>query len=287
MNQLQRIATAQHTLQITEQGHYTSPSGHDVAIGAALKHARDATAYYHADQFDSVLRERDRILQNAPRFATQFEVTSETTLEAARRLTERAQPIFCLNFASAKNPGGGFLGGSQAQEESIARSSGLYPCLLPVTDYYRRNRQLDTCLYTDDMIYSPAVPVFRTDAGDLLETPYEISVLTAPAVNAGVVNDREPENVEKIDAVMLTRLEKVLSIAVVKGYRTLLLGAWGCGVFRNDPERVADYFKRHLLENPVFAGAFEQVVFGIYSSGKEIRNIAPFQQAFNLQNQVR
>jgi uncharacterized protein (TIGR02452 family) len=281
VNQTQRVQVAQETLQIIEQGYYQAPSHQRIDIREPLQQARQDSIYYHADQFAEIFNERDRIRSTAFRYTTRFEVTPEKTLEAAERLTKSGQSVFCLNFASAKNPGGGFLGGSQAQEESIARSSGLYHCLLPITDYYRRNRQLNTCLYTDDMIYSPAVPVFRNDAGNLLEKPYTLSMLTAPAVNAGVVNEREPENVGKIDAVMQLRLEKILSIAVVKGYRTLLLGAWGCGVFRNNPERVAGYFQDHLHNNPVFNEAFENVVFAIYTSGREAENINSFTRRFS------
>ncbi|MCP4113573.1 MAG: TIGR02452 family protein [Desulfobacteraceae bacterium] len=51
---------------------------------------------------------------------TVIEVTTESTLEAAHRLIKEynCNHIACLNFASAKNPGGGFSSGSQAQEES-------------------------------------------------------------------------------------------------------------------------------------------------------------------------
>jgi uncharacterized protein (TIGR02452 family) len=59
-----------------------------------------------------------------------------------------------------------------------------------------------------------------------------------------------------------------------------VLGAWGCGVFRNDPEAVAEAFKSHLL-SPRFMGAFDRVVFAIYArSEKEAPNLKAFQQAF-------
>ena len=143
------------------------------------------------------------------------------------------------------------------------------------------NRKLETCLYSDNMIYSPKTPVFKTDSGDLLEKHYNISFLTSPAVNAGVVRDREKKNIAKIDAVMLQRLDKILAIAVVKNYKTLLLGAWGCGVFRNNPTDVASYFKQQLCENPIYTDYFEKIVFAIYCPGKNKENLEAFSSVFN------
>src|SRR5208283_3500713 len=112
-------------------------------------------------------------------------------LEAARRLiAERCRPAV-LNFASATQPGGGFLSGSRAQEESLARSSGLYACLSgnPMYEFHRTRRD---AMYTDYFVYSPDVPVFRTDEGNLLEQPWRCSFITAPAVNAKAVLKRDP-----------------------------------------------------------------------------------------------
>ena len=86
------------------------------------------------------------------------EVTNETSLSAARRMGPDAA---CLVFASAKNPGGGFLSGAQAQEESIARSSALYPCQTAAGEFYSFHRRQGDLRYSDRVIYSPHVPVIR------------------------------------------------------------------------------------------------------------------------------
>src|SRR5205823_257311 len=122
------------------------------------------------------------------------------------------------------------------------------------------NRRFGSCLYTDHMIYSPRVPVVRDDEGALLDGPYAVSFLTAPAVNAGAVKDHERGLIE---ATMLGRMEKLLSVAVVHRHDTLVLGAWGCGVFKNDTGRVAGWFHRHLVEGATFRGAFKKVVFAV------------------------
>jgi uncharacterized protein (TIGR02452 family) len=279
-DQFNRIKIAEQTLEIIKQGYYLNPNGSRIDLEQDITKSVQHSILYKADAFDPVFQARDGILVQSPAVKTVFEVTEETTLQAADRLSRQYDRVYCLNFASAKNPGGGFLGGAQAQEESLARSSALYPCIVQMTEMYAGNKRLKTCLYSDDMIYSPDVPIFRKDNGDLLDRYYKTSIITAPAVNAGVIHAQEPENIEKMDPVMLVRLEKILSIAVVKGYRVLLMGAWGCGVFRNDPNKVAAYFKHHLIDNERFSGCFDKVVFAIYGGRGTNENLPPFMEIF-------
>ena len=279
----QRAETAQETLAILDRGGYTSPAGRAVAIQADLDSARSRSVLYRPGDFDEVLRRRDRLLaERAGRPPAIFEVVNETTLAAARRLVaaEPGTRVLALNFASARNPGGGFLGGSQAQEESLARASGLYACINPLQEMYEANRRQRSCLYTDHMIYSPDVPVFRDDEDALLEQPCPVSILTAPAVNAGVVRAKEPDSAGRIAAVMLARIEKVLSLAVVHGHEVLVLGAWGCGVFANDPNEVAGLFARHLLGDGLFRTAFRQVTFAVLDRKGTGLVIGPFGEHF-------
>jgi uncharacterized protein (TIGR02452 family) len=207
-------------------------------------------------------------------------VTPESTLAAARRLDAAAPGCdpCCLNFASAKHPGGGFLSGARAQEESLARASGLYACIAPQREMYDFNRACGTCLYSDYMIHSPRVPVFRDDDGLLLEEPYLASFLTAPAVNAGAVREDE---VRLIEPTMRRRAEKVLGVARHHSHRALVLGAWGCGVFRNDPVMVADHFAGLLGPGGAFHSLFEQVVFAVLDFGERKETFEAFRERFS------
>jgi len=270
MNRTRRQDIAQETLTILETGAYKAPSGRTVSVAGALKASVEGTALFRPEDFPTPV---PRCLGT---HRTVVEVTGETTLAAAERLAE-FRPL-CLNFASAKNPGGGFSSGSQAQEESLARSSGLYATLLPMTEMYDFNRQLGTSLYSDYMAYSPDVPIFRRDDGLLLEVRYLASFVTAPAVNAGAVEKNEPQNVKFISSTMATRLNKLLSTAQAHGHTTLVLGAWGCGVFGNAPSAVAQLFADALGQNGAFYGGFERIIYAIYDPSASQETRAAFER---------
>jgi uncharacterized protein (TIGR02452 family) len=190
--------------------------------------------------------------------AARVEVTGESTLAAARRLGRGGADVAALVFASARSPGGGFLNGAKAQEESIARSSGLYPCLLAAGDFYAHHRAHSELTYTDRVIYSPGVPVFRGDDHELLPAPYPVTFLTAAAPNLGAIRNSQPHLAAEVPAVLRRRAARVLEIAAARGHRRLVLGAWGCGVFANDPTEVARAFAAALSRY-----AFEHVTFAV------------------------
>ncbi len=279
-NRSGRAQIARETLEILERGGYTSPSGNEIRVDDSLRFARENSVLYTPEMYGDVFKRRDALPRDEREL--KFEVVNETTLAAARvRVeTDPQLDILCLNFASAKNPGGGFLGGSRAQEESLARSSGLYPCINQMQTMYETNRGLRSCLYTDHMIYSPQVPVIRDDEGVLLDESYCVSFLTSPAVNAGAVRKNDPKNNDKIAPTMISRIEKLLSVAAIYGHDCLVLGAWGCGVFKNDPVDVAGWFYDHLVGNPAFKGQFKKVVFAVTDWSEERRFIGPFEERF-------
>jgi uncharacterized protein (TIGR02452 family) len=261
VNRDKRTILAKQTLSILEAGSYRAPSGNTVSLAEPMKAALEGTQLYRPADFPENLTPATR----REGMQTRIEITGETTLEAAQRVwVESGEGILILNFASAKNPGGGFLNGSQAQEESLARSSGLYPCLLQAREMYDYHRELGTCLYSDHMIYTPDVPVFRDDAGTLLEAPYCVSFISSPAVNAGAVRRNEPEKVALIEPTLRERMRKILWLATEHHYRTLILGAWGCGVFQNEPATVARLFSEWLRPGAEYGSSFERIVFAIY-----------------------
>jgi uncharacterized protein (TIGR02452 family) len=140
-------------------------------------------------------------------------------------------------------------------------------------------------LYTDHLIVSPRVPVFRDDADQLLEEPWEVTILTSPAPDAGAVAANQPQAVGRIEPTFRSRIEQVLLAAVAFDQTVVVLGAWGCGVFRNDPATVARLFADFLLPGGSFARAFEQVTFAILD--RDGRTIQPFEERFTLLPGVR
>ncbi|MGP4097874.1 TIGR02452 family protein [Nonomuraea sp. KM90] len=269
---LREIADA--NAEIVDTGGYTTGDGDLVVVGPALKAAIDGTVSYAPDaRFDPP----------APRpgLRTSFEVTAEGSLQAARRL--HLDPggegrVAVLNFASARNPGGGYLGGATAQEEDLCRHSLLYPCLLQAPDYYAAHRAATDLLYSHRVIWSPDVPVHRGDDGRLLREPYPVSFLTSPAPNAGQVLRRDPGRGESVLRALRERAGRVLAVAAHHGARRLVLGAWGCGVFRNDPREVAGVFHEHLTG--AYAAVFDQVVFAVWDRTPESANRAAFADRF-------
>jgi len=251
------IAIAEQTMSAVEAGRYVNAAHRSVDIAPLVAEAVAGT----------VLHELGEPLR-APSggHATAIAVTTASTLEALIRLDGRAGgPLACLNFASAKRPGGGFLGGAQAQEESLARSSALYACLQRQPSHYERNRNHPSPHYLDLAIFSPRVPFFRDDAGGWLERPTLASVITCAAPNASALRGDGELDPAPVAATLHRRAAFVLAVAAHHGVERLVLGAWGAGVFGNDPAVVAEAFAAALDALP---GAFAEVVFAIPGAGR-------------------
>ncbi|CAA6802951.1 MAG: TIGR02452 family protein [uncultured Aureispira sp.] len=274
MKRSTRAVIAKETLAILKKGSYQNNLDQSVHFAKIQQKAEQQTFLYEPQALLDLIQEP---LADAPHKKTEFVVNALSTLDSVREQHPSDPNLVCLNFASAKNPGGGFLNGSQAQEESLARATGLYPCQLKAADYYTANRKFSSCLYTDHIIYSPNVPIIKDEQGKLLDELVCSAMITAPAVNAGAVQQNEPQNAKKINKFMQRRMEMVLAICKQQKHETLVLGAWGCGVFRNDPAVIARLFKTLLFGK--YENQFKRVVFSIYA--KEERFIKPFHAEFS------
>ena len=259
------VQLGEEAVVIAQAGKYIGPSGL-VGISTEVKACVQATIHYTADHPHPAPATGPHI--------TSYEVTNETTLSAHRRHLAKGHNVVSLNFASATHPGGGFLTGARAQEEYLCRSSALYLAIedSPMYAYHRReghNR------YSDAMIYSPDVPVFRDDEHALLPKPHLASFITSAAP---LTKHLHPEELVRIPDILRERIRKILTVAQVHGHDSLVLGAWGCGAFGNDGHLVAQIFHQALEID--FKGAFKEVTFAIVDTSPEKKFIGPFAKRF-------
>lgn len=233
----QRITAAKQTLQAFENGYYEVDN---LQIDLTQLHRNSLN---NIILYTPELTENIKLEEPNKNMKTLYILSSLPVVSALAQLgNEGKNNIGILNFASAKNPGGGFLNGALAQEESLAMCSNLYLTQIKKREYYEKNRVCNTMLYTNHMIYSKDIVFIREDSGSLWKSPSTASVLTAPAVNMGQYLLKGNTDKVYAEKVMKDRMRKILQVFAKQRNETLILGAYGCGVFKNDPKTVAAYF---------------------------------------------
>lgn len=248
------VSIAKETIGVINNQKYTNLNGDVVDISVEMDSAIDGTIYYEGTSAVGCPSDQ------APIHA-KVEVTNETTAQAAVRLQAAGKTnLVALNFASARNQGGGFLAGAVAQEEDLCRASGLYGCLKRKPLFYNANIMCDNTYYTDGLLYSPNVPFFRDEHNLFLEKPFALSIVSCPAPN---LNGVRPEGLQfKLKGLIRERVIRILQVAHANGHKNIILGAWGCGAFGNDPKMVAEAFMLALTKVPYF----EHVTFAVYDT---------------------
>ena len=177
-----------------------------------------------------------------------------------------------LNFSAYKNPGGMFINGSKAQEECLCHESFLYNVLkeFQLEFYDWNSRHKNKALYLNRGLFSKGVWFFRGDSH------VECCVITCAAPNKSAAqkyqNVSEKENIE----VLQSRIKFVLDMAKVNNVDTLILGAYGCGVFGQSPTEVAEIFRECL--NTSHKNCFSKVIFAI-PKGRD-NNLQAFEKVF-------
>lgn len=218
-------------------------------------------------------------------------VSGKRTLEAAAAYA--GQRVAVLNFASAVQPGGGVLLGSYAQEECLCRVSTLYPCLTaPEAEaaFYIPHRLAQDVLHNDDCIHTPGVVVFKGDTEHPETLPedrwFTVDVIScaAPnlreepgnAMNAGEGESRSDLPAEELHALHVKRTRRICQLAAARGAEVIILGAFGCGAFRNDPAVVAGAMAEAIRE---FRRAFRAIEFAVYCPPGREENLQAFRSA--------
>ena len=256
------------------------------ALSLQAAEARHGTVFYAADDYPALPAGKD--------CEGKVAVTRSKTFEAAMKIhTDHSDwRIAVLNFASATNPGGGVKRGSSAQEESLCRCSTLYYAITrrDLWDvYYSVNRAARNPLYTDAMIYSPGVTICKTDEDYPRRMPeadwVNVDVITcaAPNLRAKPGNIYNPDDAEAVEVspeqlyeIHVNRAKHILTVAASKCVDALVLGAFGCGAFQNDPAVVAKAYHDVLEE---FKSYFRLIEFAIYCRPRETVNYDAFRKA--------
>lgn len=216
-------------------------------------------------------------------FVTTIKVVDEDVVNAVHEQSKKMK-TGVMNFASATHPGGGYESGANAQEETLCRNSFLGFELEKFKEtYYSKNRKDNRGgLYSRNLIYSKNVLFIKNTNGSheyFVEKPSKADVVTVAAPNQrmydGTISQR------KYSLEIAHKIQLTLRAFKENNCESIILGAFGCGVFGNHPMKVAKIFKL-LLESEEFKGSFKEVRFSIYGKGK---NLTAFNQVFNSSEQ--
>ena len=196
-----------------------------------------------------------------------------------------AKPVLVLNFANPVNPGGGVRRGAKAQEEDLCRKSSLLVSLesAKASAYYAYNRALDTYMGSDAVMIHPQVEIIKDETGALLPDSVIVAVMTcaAPMLRYGL----EGMTQEQYEELMYRRITGMLKVAAYLGYQHLILGAFGCGAFKNDARVVSDIFYKALKEFD-FDGMkendmFRRIDFAVMDHSEDQYNFKEFSRNFS------
>ncbi len=209
------------------------------------------------------------------------EVVENTTFRCARELRPKFSNVAVLNFANPLEPGGGVKRGAMAQEECLCRCSDLYNVLDQAyfqKHYYQYHYHNCDYFFSDRLIYSPDITVFKSDDSppERLDDPFSVDVITCAAP---YLNGYATKTDEELMDIYRSRIKNILEAAMSKEVDCLILGAFGCGAFRNDPNLMAKAFA-DLLIGDQYAKFFEKVVFAIKKDSTFCPNLNAFQRAF-------
>lgn len=264
---------ARDVLDIVKSGTYQTPDGKTFDISEILQFSLNHQDFLTEAEIGTYKVEADSSANDFPVVS----VTNESATAALKRFTDQKVPApLVLNFASAKNPGGGFLRGATAQEEDLCRSSCLYQTLAPHKDFYDYYQFVGST-GTGNLIYSPDVVFFKDENYVNIE-PFTASVITCAAPNISSVP--EMKNSKTVKKMLEDRIGSVLRIASHYGHRNLVLGAFGCGIFGNDPEIVAQIFHDWIYKDYSFRKCFDSIVFAVLDKSANQTNFKTFEKVF-------
>lgn len=272
----------ENTLSAVNRGGYVAASGECVAL-LNSETTISNTRFYQ--------QELSADYGKANRYETIVEVENSDCLVVAKKLVEQESGVCVLNMANRRNPGGGVLSGCGVQEEYLFRCSDYFRSLYQFADYapmYGLQAAQDG--YPMDCnfggIFSPDVTIFRggeQDGYPLLSQPWMVNMIAVAAINRPELEyiDGEERVVAHLIPSVKNKIRTVLRIARDNNQTTLVLGALGCGAFRNPPKHTAELFQE-VMQEPEFCGVFKRICFAIKEdhNSRGRGNYAPFKDVF-------
>lgn len=256
----------------------------DPDLSASVDSAKKNTAVFYEDDYPAFDSSKTK--------DTVIEVSGSRSLEAAMQLRKGypSAKIAVMNFANAFHPGGGVTNGSSAQEECLCRTSTLYPLLYRRTlrnSFYKHHYDLNTPKASDSLIYTEGVVIIKTDE-DLPKRMPKEDWVTVDVITIAAPDLRDKSNMYAMetdngtymnDAELfgyhVKRAIHMLTCAAAKGADILILGAFGCGAFQNNPEVAARAYKTALQ---VFPKVFQRIEFAVYCPPGESVNYETFKR---------
>lgn len=257
------------TYDALKKGSYINSKGEKVNID--LSRMRSSVVDFSQHGFTN--------MKNGPDIKPVFSVQNIDSVEAGIALKKRNLNPVVVNFANEDHPGGGVKGGSRAQEEEICRKTGLYLELDPKENSNLKAKFPDgkykipekSCIYTSN------VPVIRQRLGEKyewLEKPIRLAFISSAAYNQ---HNRPKDDKEYIDG-MRIKIRTQVECAILYSRKSLVLGAFGCGAFGNNPKLVARLYKEEIAKYP---GMIQEIVFAVkICRDSDQKNFDAFKQAF-------
>lgn len=310
------IEVFRQTCRIIDDESYELPDGRQVVLPYSRERYAEAI-YLDAAYVDDLIANPTNIIAYREEGSCVVDVRNADSYSEALRLTKQAwggdtppreasrchdlrgrmKPVLVLGFANPNIPGGGVKSGASNQEEGLCRRSTLHASLTSdgARGFYDANKSAGygDCAFwgfTDGMILSPCVDVFRDVDGSLLETPYRVAVLTVPApIVETSFHKLTPAELELLEGIIRHRIEGMLCVAMHFDYSRLVLGAWGCGGFRNDPDMMSKCFAKAIegmvgashdgmTKGPGWESIFDHISFAVLDRSRDGRRIHAFEK---------
>ncbi len=268
MKKQKNIATLQETLEICKKGYYEK-DGRTVELGLTPSEMCEIQVFMPEDIKSMTADEGEAggcsfSCENKDALSLAHEKFDDPSYDTG----SEDNKVLLLNLASAVRPGGGVRDGMGGQEEDLCRDSTLLMSLESdaAKPYYEYNNGLNTRMGSDAVMISPKVAVFRDENGALLDEPFTIAVITCSAPNLRFGFEGKSE--EEYEQMLYDRIQGILCCAAAMGYKNIILGAFGCGAFKNDAALVSDDFYK-ALTGPAGRGLSHADFAVLCTPGKE------------------